>query len=153
MKKKGDAIDFRPVNGGDVDEVYELLNDLTEQSKHFFHPHLFDRKTIVDICSSGRDHYFIMTVNGKIVGYSMLRLFGYSIPSFGCCIRNGYERRGYGTMLTRWTLEKAKELGYTKVILKVYEDNIIAFRMYKKIGFTTIGKNVKTNEIKMAINL
>jgi RimJ/RimL family protein N-acetyltransferase len=149
MKKKKNKIDFRPINENDTDEIYELLNELTDQAKYFFHPHLFDKKTIEAICISKKDHYFVMTMNGNIIGYSMLRLFGYEIPSFGCCIRTGYIGKGYGLMLTSWTVETAKELGYKKVILKVHNENTIAFQMYKKIGFTVVGEIPEKHEIKM----
>lgn len=151
MNGESNSLTFRSVSKDDVDELHDLLNNLTERKKNFFHPHPFDKKTIKEICSSTKDHYFVMLLNKKIIGYSMLRLFGYEIPSFGCCIRTGYEQEGYGTMLTQWTINKAKELGYHKVILKVYKENDSAFKMYKKIGFQVTGEIKSTNEIKMAM--
>ena len=126
-----------------------MLNELTPDAKKFFHPHPFDKKTITRICTSGKDHYFIMILNGKIIGYSMLRLFGYKIPSFGCCIRRGYDGMGYGSMLTAWTVKEAGELRYEKIILKVHKNNTFAFQMYKAIGFTITGEIPEKNEIKM----
>ena len=149
MRQQKNRTNFRPVNANDITDLYELFNELTNDAKNFFHPHSFDRKTIREICSSGKDHYFVMIVDGKIIGYSMLRLFGYKIPSFGCCIRTGYGGMGYGSMLTGWTVETAKELGYEKVILKVHKDNTIAFQMYKTVGFIITGEIPEKNEIKM----
>ena len=153
MNSQKKSLQFRNVNKDDVEELSRLLNDLTEEAKYFFHPHPFDKKTLTDICSTDKDHYFVMTLNSKIVGYSMLRLFGYEIPSFGCCIRTGHEGKGYGFLITKLTIEKAKELGYEKVILKVYKNNIKAYNLYKKIGFQTDKKLRETDEIKMYINL
>jgi ribosomal protein S18 acetylase RimI-like enzyme len=149
MKQQKNNICFRQVNDHDVDELYELLNELSNKAKSFFHPHLFDKETIKQICISKKDHYFVMTLDGKIIGYSMLRLFGYKIPSFGCCVRTGFGGKGYGSMLTSWTVEKAKAMGYTKVILKVHKNNTIAFQMYKKIGFSITGEIPEKNEIIM----
>ncbi len=95
------------------------------------------------------DFCVVAELDGKIIGYSMLRLFGYKIPSFGCCVRTGYGGKGYGSMLTSWTVEKAKAMGYTKVILKVHKNNTIAFQMYKKIGFSITGEIPEKNEIIM----
>jgi RimJ/RimL family protein N-acetyltransferase len=139
------------VQENDVDELYTLLNGLTDTAKRFFHPHPFDKQTIRTICSSENDHYFVMLLDKRIIGYSMLRLFGYEIPSFGCCIRTGYEGQGYGTRFTIWALSKAKELGYKKIILKTYKDNIRALKLYQKTGFKITGENPDTNEFKMAI--
>jgi RimJ/RimL family protein N-acetyltransferase len=153
MKTQNETIGFRSINEKDIDELYNLLNNLSWTAKKFFHPHSFDKNTITEICSSKKDHYFVMTVNGVICGYSFLRLFGFTIPSFGCCIRSGYEKRGYGTKLTRWTIQKAKEIGYKKIMLHVYKDNIIALNIYEKSGFTTINENINKNELQMEVNL
>jgi len=148
-----DSIVFRDIEKKDADEIYVFLNGLTDKEKSFFHPHPFDKKTIEEICSSKKDHYFVMTLGDKIIGYSFLRLFGYEVPSFGCCIRNEFQGKEYGKLITKLTIDTAKELGYKKIILKVYKDNIAAFKLYKKSGFGIVDKNKDTNEFKMAINL
>lgn len=153
MEQKGKDITFRSVDKNDIDQLCDLLNELTNDSKKFFHPHSFDKKTITEICSSGKDHYFVMVSDGLIIGYSMLRLFGYKIPSFGCCIRTGYGGMGYGSMFTVWTVNKAKELGYEKIILRVHKDNVYAFQLYKKVGFIVIDELSEKNEYKMEIQL
>lgn len=153
MKQKKNDIIFRSVNKNDIDQLYTMLNELTNESKKFFHPHSFNKKTITEICTSGKDHYFVMISDGLIIGYSMLRLFGYKIPSFGCCIRKGYYGMGFGSMLTAWTVKKAKNLGYDKIILKVHKNNTNAFNMYKKIGFIVTGELPEKNEYKMEIRL
>lgn len=149
MNHKDNTICYRRVNDHDVDELYELLNGLTLGEKFFFHPHPFDRLTIQEICTSKNDNYFVMILDGKIIGYSMLRLFGYKIPSFGCCIRKGYSGKGYGSMLTVWTVDQAKKLGYSKIILKVHKDNLSAFKIYTKIGFSITGEIPEKDEITM----
>ncbi|MCX6666139.1 MAG: GNAT family N-acetyltransferase [Euryarchaeota archaeon] len=153
MKKLNNSLIFREITNRDIDELYEILNTLSNNAKHFFHPHPFDRQTLVDICSSKKDHYFVLIADKKIIGYSFLRLFQYTIPSFGCCIRSEYEHRGYGKMLTQWTINKAKELGYKKVILKVYPNNDAAFRIYQKSGFKIAGKDEDSGQIKMSLVL
>ncbi|RLF35796.1 MAG: hypothetical protein DRM99_03990 [Thermoplasmata archaeon] len=149
LAKKNNLISIRRLEEKDINELYELLQGLSEKAKKFFHPHSFDLNTLKNICKSKQDHYFVMTLENKIIGYSFLRLFGYENPSFGCCIRNGFENKGYGTMLTQWTTEKAKELGYKKVILKTYKENISAQKVYKKVGYKIIGETEDGKEYKM----
>jgi ribosomal protein S18 acetylase RimI-like enzyme len=153
MNRCDDSLIFRAVNKDDLEELYDLLDNLSANAKKFFHPHLFDKQTITEICKSKKDHYFVMIKNDKIIGYSFLRLFGYEIPSYGCCIRVGYEGVGHGTALTKWTINKAKELGYEKIILKVYKDNETALRMYVNIGFKIISETEDKKQYKMEINL
>lgn len=150
--KEGSII-IRTFEDRDVDELHELLQQLNENGKRFFHPHSFNLKALREISNSKKDHYFSMVLDGKIIGYSFLRLFGYEIPSFGCCIRKGYENKGYGTVLTRWTVNKAKELGYNKVILKTYKENISAQKIYKKVGFKIIGETEDEKQYRMELEL
>lgn len=144
---------FRRVKKSDINELYHLLNGLPADVRKFFHPHPFDLKTITELCSTKKDHYFVMEQNDTIIGYSFLRLFGYETPSYGCCIRNEYQRMGYGAVLTRETMKKAKELGYHRVILKVYKENIAAFKTYENIGFKIVGETDDKRQYKMEINL
>jgi RimJ/RimL family protein N-acetyltransferase len=151
MKRQKQAIIFRPTSAEDIDVLYDLLNDLPAQGKRFFHPHPFDKATIAQICLPQKDRYFVMIVGTTMVGYSMLRFFGYETPSLGCCIRRGYERKGYGTKLAQWTINKAKELGCQQVILKVYKANEAAVRLYQDVGFTITGEIPETKELTMTI--
>lgn len=153
MNNYSENILIRENKKEDIEELYKLLKDLTEKEKYFFHPHAFDRKTITEICTSKKDQYYVILLNNKIIGYSFLRLFGFKIPSFGCYIHNEYQNKGYGTLLTRWTIDKARELGYRKIILKVYKENKNAFHVYQKTGFKIVDELDETKEYKMAIDL
>jgi RimJ/RimL family protein N-acetyltransferase len=134
----------------DVPGLVDLLTSLSPQSKRFFHPHPFDEATVTHLCTQpGKDMYFVQLLDSQIIGYAMLRFFDHPTPSYGCCIRKGYEGKGYGTMLTQWTLRTAKDLGYTRVILKVYAKNLRALHMYSKVGFTQYDKDSETGEIYM----
>ena len=143
---------IRNIEEKDIDELYLFLNNLDEKTKEFFHPHSFDKNTITSICTLKKDHYYVMVENNRIIGYSFLRLFGYEIPSFGVIIRPGFTDKGYGTTLTDWTIKKAKELGYKKVILKTYKENISAQKIYEKIGFKIVGETEDKKQYKMEIN-
>ena len=149
MNLHQNSIKIRKMQNADVKSVYNLLNGLSSASKAFFHPHPFDIKTILKQQSSKEDHYFVMLLNDKIIGYSFLRLFGYEVPSFGCCIQKEFQHKGYGKIITREAIKIAKKLGYPKILLKVYRKNEIAFNMYKKIGFKIININDKNDEVVM----
>ncbi|KYK31993.1 MAG: hypothetical protein AYK22_00085 [Thermoplasmatales archaeon SG8-52-3] len=143
---------FRPFNKKDINEVLDLLINLSITNKEFFHPYKFDKKTLLKNYNSD-DFYFVMVINNVIIGYSFLRFFGYKIPSFGCCIKNGYENKGYGEKITKLTIKKAKELGYKKVILKTYKKNIFAKKIYDKVGFKVIGETDDKRQYKMELIL
>ncbi|MCK5300714.1 MAG: GNAT family N-acetyltransferase [Thermoplasmatales archaeon] len=153
MKDKTNSYFIRSLKEKDVKDLFHLLIDLDDRAKKKFHPHSFDYDTIKDICKSKKDHYFIMIIDDKIIGYSFLRLFEYKVPSFGIVIRRKYTAKGNGTILTRWTIDKAKELGYDNVILKTYKDNIASQKIYKKIGFKIVGETEDKKQYKMKLDL
>ncbi len=148
-----DLIDFRPATKKDITEIIDLLNSLSDEEKKFFHPHPFNKSTLMKIFNSENDYYFVLIVNNKIIGYSMLRFFGTKIPSFGICLRKDYENQGYGSIMIEKTIKKAKELGYTEVILHVHKENSRAIDIYKQTGFKITQQNLDTRVITMKIEL
>ena len=50
-------------------------------------------------------------------------------------VHQDYRKLGVGTHLTRLTLERARELGMKSVWLTVAVTNVIAIRLYRKVGF------------------
>ena len=149
MKIEKDSYVFRLLTKNDIDQLYDLLNSLPAVEKQFFYPHPFDKHTLLENCSSTKDHFFVMEQKGKIIGYSFLRLFSYTTPSFGCCIRKEYQGQGYGSLLTEETMNKAKEQGHQKVILKVYKENTSAITIYEHIGFKILGETEDKKQYKM----
>ena len=51
-----------------------------------------------------------------------------------------YRGRGYSKLLLKGLEEKAKEFGYSKLILDTNEFNVVAQHLYKKSGFKETGK-------------
>jgi len=140
---------IREIKKEDVKDLYDFLDNIDDKTKEIFHPHSFNMNTITEICNSIKDHYFLMFLNENLIGYSFLRLFNTQIPSFGIIIKKTHSGKGYGTFLTDWTVEKARQLGYDKVILKTYKNNIVAKKIYEKIGFKIIGETKDKKQYKM----
>lgn len=144
---------IRDIQEADAKELFDLLDSLDTKTKSFFHPHPFDFNAICDICKSKQDHYFVMVLDNHIIGYSFLRLFGYEVPSFGIVIKKGFTGKGYGAILTKWTVDKARALGYKKVILKTYKENLRAKKLYEKIGFKIFGVTEDKKQYVMELKL
>jgi GNAT superfamily N-acetyltransferase len=72
----------------------------------------------------------------RVIGHAALikdlaRLSG----EFVIFVHQDYRNLGIGTELTRLTLIKAKELGFNTVWLTVAITNVIAARLYRRVGF------------------
>ncbi|KAI0259814.1 acyl-CoA N-acyltransferase [Gloeopeniophorella convolvens] len=60
--------------------------------------------------------------------------------ALGIALREIYRGRGYGTELMHWLITYGfREFGLHRVSLTVVEDNVLAIKMYKKIGFIDEG--------------
>jgi GNAT superfamily N-acetyltransferase len=72
----------------------------------------------------------------KVIGHAALikdltRLSG----EFVIFVHQDYRNLGIGTELTQLTLNKAKDLGFNTVWLTVAITNVIAMRLYRRVGF------------------
>ena len=118
------------------------LERLSQSDKGYFHPHQFVVGSVGNLGKEEGNHYYIyLDELGKFAGYGMLRTFGkYEIPTLGCVIWRRYRARGNGERLLKELIEKAQELGYRKIRLKVSSHNATAYRLYRKAGFIETGK-------------
>ena len=55
-------------------------------------------------------------------------------------VDQAYRGRGIGTRLLRSAAEQAKAEGYETITLHVFEENSVARNLYRKAGFTVIGR-------------
>jgi len=126
-----------------VQSLSSELERLSQSDKEYFRPHESDVESIRSLCEEKGNHYYIyLDELGKFAGYGMLRTLGkHEIPTLGCVIWRRYRAHGNGEKLVKELIERAQELGYRKVRLKVSLDNGTAYRLYKKMGFTETGKS------------
>ena len=69
-----------------------------------------------------------------LIGTSWMTFDGRRMYLHHFCIKPSYQNKGYGSELTKASLEFLKEQGY-QVKLEVHKDNHIAIRLYRKFGF------------------
>lgn len=92
------------------------------------------------------DHCLVADCGGKVVGACWARImndYGHiddETPSFAISLFEEYRGQGIGTDLMRAMLELLKANGYKRASLAVQKENY-AVKMYKKVGFETVGEN------------
>ena len=102
------------------------------------------------------DRALVAEVSGNIVGAVWVRImndYGHiddETPSFAISLYKEYRGFGIGTAMMKKMLSILKECGYKQASLAVQKANY-AVKMYKSIGFETIGEN--DEEYIMAIQL
>ena len=103
-----------------------------------FHPHPLTQEVDRQLSRrSGRDFYCVLAEGAHVVGYGMLRGWdaGFAMPTLGIAIHPTARGRGYGRVLMRALHEAASVRGAESILLKVYEDNDAAVRLYRSLGY------------------
>ena len=85
-------------------------------------------------------------VDDRIVGLAGISAVGSKDKvkhraEFGISIEKAYYGKGIGTALIQACIECAKTAGYRQLELEVVAENTNAISLYKKFGFTEIGRN------------
>jgi ribosomal protein S18 acetylase RimI-like enzyme len=105
---------------------------------NFFAPHQTDSEALKRITSiSGRDLYYLLLVDQKIMGYGLLRGWdeGYKIPSLGIAIHPSARGAGLGCLLMNFLHALAAQRSAQKIRLRVSSNNAKAIHLYQKLGY------------------
>jgi ribosomal protein S18 acetylase RimI-like enzyme len=106
----------------------------------------------------------VASVDGKIVANAeVVKLSGREshVGKLGISVRSGYRRVGIATKMIETLLQQASREGLKIILLAVYENNLSAITLYKKLGFKEIGRTPKgvcwqgkyVDDIRMGIDI
>jgi ribosomal protein S18 acetylase RimI-like enzyme len=70
-------------------------------------------------------------------------------------VDQNHRNLGIGTELTRFALERSRQLGYDSIWLTVSVSNFIAIKLYKKLGFeySDLDSSERLMRIKLSCSL
>jgi ribosomal protein S18 acetylase RimI-like enzyme len=137
------GIALRELDARDADALARFLvrNDVPAVTSTFT-PFPMTAATAGTLLTGRREDRFYgaFRPEGELVAFSMLRGWdeGFAVPSFGIVVDAGLHGQGLGSRLTRWTIERARELGSAQVRLSVYTDNPVAHGIYRRLGFEEV---------------
>jgi len=96
-------------------------------------------KYFKNIFCSKRDHHFIITLSGKVIGHISLAKRKNNWHEIQIVIgEKKYWGKGYGSRAIKLLIRKAKSLKITKIYLEVRPTNIRAIRAYERCGFRKV---------------
>jgi ribosomal protein S18 acetylase RimI-like enzyme len=130
--KKVNIRDYKP---DDYENIQEIWKETGVGGSH-----RGDNKKIIEdsIQIGGKLLVLEKDVDNKPIGTSWITFDGRRLHLHHIAVLPQYQQMGYGSLLTRKSLEYAKEKGY-QIKLEVHQSNTNAIEIYKKIGFKRLG--------------
>ncbi len=160
--KDNQSVILRKLNANDIDRLVEYLHHLSDETKHRFAPHHYDKKSIVEFYSWPNENTGFVTEiaeHAKIIAYSIIkcgylqhdkhRLESYGLKpdemkcaSFAPSVADDWQSIGVGKKMLEYILKELKMAGLQHVILwgGVQSKNEQAVNFYRKAGFKTLGE-------------
>lgn len=137
--EKGTVLQIFQLNLSLAEPVVDFFKCLKSSGdEQYFHPHpLTKEEAHKRVSYSGKDLYYVLMGDDKVLGYGMLRGWdeGYEIPSLGIAIRPSARGLGLGKLLMQFLHVAAHCKGAKRIRLKVYPDNTIAVKLYESLGY------------------
>jgi RimJ/RimL family protein N-acetyltransferase len=149
--KDGSSLRIAHVEPTDAAEMVAYVNRVCGESDYLtsgpgeFEMTVADEERFIDGLDGGRFNFMLKgVVNGKIVSLCQIatrrnRPRIRHIGEFGITVAKSHWGLGVGRAMCLVMLDVARQVGVTKVDLKVREDNVNAIRLYESLGFQREG--------------
>jgi len=123
---------FEKMTVDDLDRVLEIekLSYPTPWSRRAFESELRE---------NAYAHYFVARQGGEVVGYIGMWVILDEAHITNIAVHPAFRRCGIGEALMRFSFDKARELGASRMTLEVRVSNLPAQTLYKKLGFQERG--------------
>jgi len=135
-----DAVVIRDYRTEDADQVWQLHEIALKATNAFVAGHGKwdeDLKNIPQVYLSGKGSFLVAELGGEIVGMGALRFVSEETAEIKRMrVLPKYQGKGLGTNLLKHLEEKAKELGFKRLILDTSTRQEIAVHLYDKFGYT-----------------
>lgn len=121
------------INNQNIDILKSFLENQISDNFRYFKNRSFD---------SIQSHVYtlILEYEYKYIGYGHID-FDSSKNWIGICILEEYQGKGFGNLILNRLIQIAKDKSINELFLSVDKNNIKAFKLYEKMGFTIIQDN------------
>jgi len=151
--KDGRIINLRKIRWEDLDGLLDFMNLLVKEETPINRVNEIGRSELIDFMArrlssieNGKIIQLVAEAYGKIVGNADVeKLSGREshVGRLGIAVRSGYRRIGIATKLIETLVRQAKKERLKIILLAVYENNLPAIALYKKLGFKEVGRTPK----------
>ena len=132
----------------DLDDLMDFINSLVREEAPILREKEVSRIEEAEwlaerLVSLEKDEiiHFVAEVDGKVVASAEIakrRGHQKHVGVLGIAVKSGYRGLGIATKLMEALLQEAKRQGLKVIILDVYEKNLPALSLYRKMGFNEV---------------
>jgi ribosomal-protein-alanine N-acetyltransferase len=83
-------------------------------------------------------HFFVVKKSGMIIAYGGFWQIEDEAHLVNLAVAPSHQKKGIGSYLLRWLINRAKEMGIKRMTLEVEAKNSAAISFYHKFGFSEI---------------
>lgn len=87
-----------------------------------------------------RHQCYVMTLDRQVIGFAVLMFADIECQILNIAIAPEHQHRGYGKIFLTDLIESARLERAKEMILEVRYSNVAAQALYKKMGFTVVGR-------------
>lgn len=155
MDESTTNLTIRSLTDADVPKISTFFEGLSEASRDFYHPYLFDRGAVDKIADELHNPSCVHIgafSDGNLVGHVWYVSRGRgrdSYPGLGIAIVDTFHNRGIGQRLMRRIEDVARERGEQGLALTCYRENYRAIRVYAKQGYRLVGRTGDEAQFRM----
>lgn len=138
--RDGTVVGLRPIRRDDVHRLARFHTSLSSESQYlrFFscHPQLSDDELewFTSVDHHERDA-IVAVLDGSIVGVGRLdHVAGEDAAEIAFVVTDRFQGRGLGTILVRWVIERAGELGLARVVADTLPSNRRMLAAFGRVG-------------------
>lgn len=142
----GDKYEIRYMVENDIDDV------LIVEENSFSTP--WSRIAFVNELKSNKfAHYLVLLCNSEVIGYCGIWIIVDEAHITNIAVHSNYRGLKLGEQLLTHAMVLAKTLGATKITLEVRVSNLVAQKLYRKLGFKNGGirKKYYTDNLEDAL--
>jgi phosphinothricin acetyltransferase len=91
-----------------------------------------------------RHPVIVADVNGSLVGFGSLNVFNprkaYDhVADFSLYVERAWRGKGVGRILLEALIDRARRIGYHKMVLSAFPFNPVGMALYRRLGFRVVG--------------
>ena len=91
-----------------------------------------------------RELVVLLEEEDYVIGWGVIKRYSDRIGYARACetavyLRSAELRKGYGTVIKKWIIEKCRELGYHHLVAKIFSVNKASIEYNKKLGYELVG--------------